>query len=111
MSLTLGSVGTWWGTQAMRSGGDRHQPPGAQRGPECQMEPFVSGGSGYIIYLCSIMLLGSWVGRRSVGFYLMTRVSLELPLVLPVDRTQALQLGMTVVWPHCEGFGGWLDPR
>lgn len=75
------------------------------------MEPFVLEGSGYILYLCSVMLLGSWVDWRSVGFYLMKCVSLECPLVLPVDRTQALQLGMAVVWPHCEGFGRWLDPR
>lgn len=51
------SAGTWWGTGHETR--KRHQPPGAQSGPECQMKPFILEGLGYVI--CQL-LLGSWVG-------------------------------------------------
>lgn len=52
MGLTLGSAS--WGTgHGIRK---RHQPPGAQSGPECQMKRFILEGSGYVIYALSTVV-------------------------------------------------------
>lgn len=54
MGLTLGSVGTWWGTGHVTR--KRHKLPGAQSDHECQMKPFILEGSGYVIYALSTVV-------------------------------------------------------